>query len=332
MNLDIAPGPTQVGMYRFGRRTRSVGGRNRLLARASGQLNYPRELRPGVGQSGERYALRGGRPGYERLQVLARERWADTERLFDRAGIGPGMDVIDLGCGGGAVSIEIARRVGPAGHVVGLDMDAVKLDLARTAAAELGVGNVEFRVGSVRDWDEPDRFDAVYSRFLLQHLREPNALLRTMWRAVRAGGVLVVEDADHEGWSLSPPDPAFDFFLSTMMEVIRRGGGDPTYGRKLYDGFLESKIPDPVAVEVRRTYRTGGGREMPVNTLESISDSAVEMGIATRANLEENVRRLKAVLAEGSRQLLGPRFFQVFATRPVGSAPERSAPSGSSRG
>jgi cyclopropane fatty-acyl-phospholipid synthase-like methyltransferase len=59
----------------------------------------------------ERYVIRGGKPGYERLQILARERWPDTAALFDRVGLAPGMDVVDLGCGGGEVTFEIARLV-----------------------------------------------------------------------------------------------------------------------------------------------------------------------------------------------------------------------------
>ena len=49
----------------------------------------------------ERYVIRGGQPGYERLLLLARDRWPDTTALFERAGLSPGMRCIDLGCGGG---------------------------------------------------------------------------------------------------------------------------------------------------------------------------------------------------------------------------------------
>ncbi len=85
----------------------------------------------------ERYVIRGGRRGYERLQLLARERWPDTAALFARVGLGSGMDAIDLGCGGGEVTFEIARLVAP-GQVTGIDMDEVKLGLARDAATARG--------------------------------------------------------------------------------------------------------------------------------------------------------------------------------------------------
>jgi SAM-dependent methyltransferase len=94
----------------------------------------------------ERYAIQGGAVGYERLQVLARSWLPTTTALLERAGLSPGLACLDLGSGAGDVTFELARGVGPAGRVVGLDMDDVKVDLARQEAAAQGLGNVEFRV------------------------------------------------------------------------------------------------------------------------------------------------------------------------------------------
>jgi 2-polyprenyl-3-methyl-5-hydroxy-6-metoxy-1,4-benzoquinol methylase len=124
--------------------------------------------------------------------------WPDTSALFDRAGLGPGMHCMDLGCGGGEVTLEMARLVAPEGLAM-IDLDDVNLNLAGKAASERGVTNVEFQPGNVNVWDQPDSYDVVYARFLLHHLSEPVDLLRRMWAAVRAGGVLVVEDADFCG-------------------------------------------------------------------------------------------------------------------------------------
>lgn len=104
------------------------------------------------------------------------------------------MRCLDLCCGGGQVTLEIARLVAPAGSAVGVDMDEIKLALARQTAADDGLVNVEFRQLDVGQWDEPDSYDAVYSRFLLQHLDAPVDLLRRMWAAVRPRGVLIVEE------------------------------------------------------------------------------------------------------------------------------------------
>ena len=71
----------------------------------------------------EPYVIRGGKEGYERLLLLARERWPTTAALFERAGVSPGMRCIDLGCGSGSVTLEIARLIAPGGYVTGVDME-----------------------------------------------------------------------------------------------------------------------------------------------------------------------------------------------------------------
>ena len=134
----------------------------------------------------ESYVIRGGRPGFERLAVLGRAWLPSTAELFDRVQIGTGMRCIDLGCGGGDVTLELARRVGSDGAVLGIDMDEVKLELARRAASAVGLTNVEFRAMNVYDWTAETTYDLVYCRFVLQHLsrRSPSACRRaaTPWK------------------------------------------------------------------------------------------------------------------------------------------------------
>src|SRR5215218_3216591 len=91
------------------------------------------------------YVIRGGVAGRERLRILARTLHVSTSALFDRLGIGAGLRCLDVGCGGGDVTLELARRVGPRGRVVGVDIDEAKLDLARQEAAAQGIANVDFR-------------------------------------------------------------------------------------------------------------------------------------------------------------------------------------------
>ncbi len=171
--------------------------------------------------------LRGGQWGYERLELLARIRRPDTAELFRTAGIRPGMRCLDLGCGGGEVTFDLARLVWPTGSVVGIDMDESLLALARLAIPAQGVSNVEFVAADVTGWDDPDAYDVVYSRFLLQHLSSPVDMLRRMWRAVRAGGVIAVEDADFDGLCCDPDNSGFGFYQTMYPRVCPRRWPSP---------------------------------------------------------------------------------------------------------
>jgi SAM-dependent methyltransferase len=225
------------------------------------------------------------------------------------------MHCIDLGCGGGEVTLEMAKLVAPDGTVTGVDIDPVKIGLARTAAAEREVHNVDFLAANVNGWDEADSYDVVYSRFLLQHLSEPVDLLRRMWAAVRSGGVLIIEDADFDGWCCHPPNEGFEFFVRTYAEVIRRRGGDHAIGRKLYGYFLDAGIPTPHVALVQSVSISGERKALAWSTLNATGQVIVSEGVATSAELASSLTALRQ-FTDDSTSLIGhPRVFQLWSAR-----------------
>jgi len=111
------------------------------------------------------------------------------ELAMDRLGVAPGQRVVDLGCGSGRTTLELAARVGPSGNVVGVDISAEMLARGRERAA--GLGNVEFVHADVQVYDLGEaRFDAAYSRFGVMFFADPVAAFANVRRALRPGGVL----------------------------------------------------------------------------------------------------------------------------------------------
>jgi ubiquinone/menaquinone biosynthesis C-methylase UbiE len=266
----------------------------------------------------ERYVIRGGHEGFERLKLLHRVRWPDTAVFFERIGLESGMHCADLGCGGGEVTFEIARLVSPGGHVTGFDMDEVKLDLARSSAAEQGLGNVDFRAVDVNEWSEPAAFDLVFCRLLLQHLSRPVDLLERMWAAVRPGGVVAAEDADFDGLFCDPPNDGFEFYARVLPAVIRQNGGDPTIGRKLHRYFRDAGIPVPQLTLPAQTLRASGDtKTLATATLEATAGTMIEGGIATAEEIEAARASLAAFAADSGTMLADPRIFQCWSRRPA---------------
>jgi SAM-dependent methyltransferase len=113
------------------------------------------------------------------------------ELAMDRLELVPGQRVVDLGCGSGRTTLELAARAGPGGEVVGVDISAEMLARGRERAARLGAGNVEFlhADAQVHDFGEA-RFDAAYSRFGVMFFTDPVAAFANVRRALRPGGVL----------------------------------------------------------------------------------------------------------------------------------------------
>lgn len=261
------------------------------------------------------YVLRGGKEGYDRLVALARDRWEDTSALLARAGVSGGDRCVDLGCGGGEVTLELARLVAPTGQVVGVDMDDQKLALATEAAAARGISNVRFMAMDVCEWDEPDAYDVVYSRFLLQHLSNPRVVLGRMWASVRTDGVLVVEDADHEGWCSHPINAGMTMFVRAYCEVLRRCGGDPAMGRKLFQCFIELGIAAPELGLVQPVRTEGEAKALAWSTLEMWADAIVAEDVAPREAVDEALGSLRRLTDDPRSLICGPRIFQLFSKR-----------------
>lgn len=263
----------------------------------------------------ERYVIRGGKLGYERLQVLARCWAATTSALLDRVELRPGMSCLDLGCGAGDVTFELARRVRPDGRVVAVDMDEVKLQMARQAAADQSLPNVEFRVMNVYEWTEPGTYDLVYCRNFLQHLSRPVEVLRTMWEAVTDGGVIVVEDADFEGSFCYPPSEGFDFWVESYQRVLERHGGDPLAGRKLHSHFCAAGIGPPELTVVQRADVTGEAKMLPHSTVEATAAAIIRAGIASEDQVQAALASLMDFGTDPGSVCGSPRIFQAWSRR-----------------
>jgi 2-polyprenyl-3-methyl-5-hydroxy-6-metoxy-1,4-benzoquinol methylase len=91
------------------------------------------------------YTLDQGLGVRERMDLLAAVHGPATTAVLDRIGVAEGARCLDLGCGGGHVALELARRLGPTGQVVGIDLDEALLATAREVAAAQGLDNVTFR-------------------------------------------------------------------------------------------------------------------------------------------------------------------------------------------
>jgi SAM-dependent methyltransferase len=110
---------------------------------------------------------------------------------IDRLELRPGQHVVDLGCGGGRTTLELASRVGPEGTAVGVDITSELLDHGRARAARLGAGNVEFVRADLQAGELGEgRFDAAFSRFGVMFFSDPVAAFTNVRRALRRGGVL----------------------------------------------------------------------------------------------------------------------------------------------
>src|SRR5947207_2968320 len=136
------------------------------------------------------YALGSTDAEHERLIRQAARLAPLTERFFRETGIGAGQRVLDLGSGVGDVAMLAARLVGSKGEVVGIERDPGSIARAKARVAEAGLHNVSFTQSDVNQIASDKLFDAAIGRFILMFVPDPVAVLRSLSRVIRPGGVL----------------------------------------------------------------------------------------------------------------------------------------------
>jgi ubiquinone/menaquinone biosynthesis C-methylase UbiE len=114
-------------------------------------------------------------------------------RTIDRLELSQGATVLDVGCGAGSSAIPAAERVGPRGHVVGVDLADRLLDIAARKALRNGLLNLRFLAKDMERLCYPDGcFDAVIAVFSIFFVADMTKQLRELWRMCRPGGTLAV--------------------------------------------------------------------------------------------------------------------------------------------
>ncbi len=224
--------------------------------------------------------------------VLRSHRWRTVENsaAYLAPRLVPGTRVLDVGCGPGTITVDIARRVAP-GHVVGIDASADVIAQAARDAAD--VDNVAFATGDVYALDFPDAsFDVVHAHQVLQHLPDPVGALRETRRVCKPDGVVAARDSDYSAFTWYPRSPTLDAWLSLYDNIARANRGEPDAGRVLLAwanaaGF--SKVEPSASAWCFATPEDRawwGDLWADRITTSAIATQAEREGFATRADLE----------------------------------------------
>jgi len=193
------------------------------------------------------YPLRRSEEELRRLSLQDELLHESTVSLFERAGIGEGMRVLDVGSGAGDVAITVARMVGPAGSVVGVEVDPPSAEVAQRRANEARHEHVEILTGDVATLQLPGPFDAIVGRMVLMHIADRSAVLSRLLTFLRPGGLVVFQEMQgSRRWISFPRSPALE-----GMERVRSAAlatGRAVFGEMGLDlraTFLRAGLPDP---------------------------------------------------------------------------------------
>ncbi len=234
--------------------------------------------------------------------VLRSHRWrtAANSAAYLLPRLTPGQSLLDVGCGPGTITVDLAARVAP-GRVTAVELTEDALRLARAEADVAGQTNIDFAVADVHALDWPDdTFDVVHAHQVLQHAADPVRALSEMGRVCRPGGTVAVRDGDYAAFTWYPLVPALDDWLTLYRRMARVNGGEPDAGRRLLSWARAAGFTDVTATASVWCYATPADRQwwggMWADRIvqSDLARQVVAAGLATDADLRR--------LADGWRE------------------------------
>lgn len=234
------------------------------------------------------YALRFSDEEVSRLQRQASRLAPATERVFRSAGIGPGMRVLDIGCGAGDVAILAGNLVGPTGHVVAVDRDPRMLAIVRQRAGE-SAAPIETLRAEVLAIPRAREFDALVGRFVMMYQPDTLAAVRRLVTHVKPGGRLAFLEFDQSTPPSSVPRlPVWERASELIFQAFARSGTPRTLVFDLHNALRRVGCEDVSAAVVDALLHHPGNDYVHqlVVLLRSLLPVIEEHGLATAAQLD----------------------------------------------
>lgn len=267
------------------------------------------------GEGTGRYALERREGELERLQIQSQAIAPDCAVIFDRIGVEPGWRCLDLGCGLGDVTELLSERVGPVGHVVGLDADPVFLDVARKDAP----ANVSFVLDDAYHCEQPTAsFDLVHLRFVASTAGEPTALLSEAIRLARPGGVVALQEPDMTTLSCMPAHPAWDRLRAALVEAFASAGADINLARRLFSLARTVGLRDLQYRPFLLGVRSGDPWvDYLPSTVESLRSTIVDGALLTASELDAALAECREHLRDPDTVFTSYTVAQVWGRTPT---------------
>jgi SAM-dependent methyltransferase len=269
--------------------------------------------------SGERdYVLGTHREEVERLGLQHRLWRPAVLAAWERAGFAPGQTLLDVGCGPGWATLDLAELAGATGRVLAIDRSRRFLDTLEAAVAERGLPNVHTVEQDLDSAPLPDVIaDGAWCRWVFAFVRRPHELLQRICARLRPGGRFVAfEYFDYSTFALAPPSADFTAFVRAVMKSWRDTGGEPDIGLHLPQWLAEQGF-DIVATRphIHVAAPADAWWQWPKTFVEIGLQRLVDLGAVTATDAERMARAFAAAEAAPAARVITPAVLEIVAVR-----------------
>lgn len=260
------------------------------------------------------YVLDTGNAGAARLQLLQRVVQPGTSRALVAAGLVKGMTAVDVGCGIGTVTRQMADIVGSSGRVNGVDASEDQIGLAREESR--AYERVGYTVATAYDTRLPkSAYDFAYARFVLCHLERPVDALAEMLSLLKPGGRLLCEDIEASTLMSIPPTDPYVTTARKSIEFGQRRGVDMDFGAKMPGVFQQLDLIDIQITVWQPAFFKGEGKRFYEQTLMESMPFALAYGVTSREELQARIEAMRRVNDDESVLVVLPKIWQVWGKK-----------------
>lgn len=238
--------------------------------------------------------------------------------VWEDAGFAPGQTVLDVGCGPGFCTRDIAGIVGPTGRVIGVDASARFLGYFQSQIAAQGLTNIETRLEDVEKLDlPPASIDGAYARWVLCFLRDPGAVISAVAKALRPGAAFAVQDYfNYEAITLAPRSEVFTGIIRAVVRSWRDHGGDPDLVARLPALMQRCGLEVRLIRPILRVARPGTMLwDWPGSFFRNFVPALVQQGFLTADDQRAFDKEWAARSADPATFLTTPPVFDVIAVK-----------------
>jgi SAM-dependent methyltransferase len=237
---------------------------------------------------------------------------------FGRAGISRDASVIDVGCGPGYATHDLAEIVGPQGHVLAIDRSSRFLDVLRHQLEQQRLTNVTVLESDLMSAHALEQqYDFAWCRWVACFVESVDTLTNWLWASLRPGGRAVFyEYSDYASWRYAPPRPHLDSFVQEVMKSWRAAGGEPDVVPRLIPalqraGFsVRSRVPQVFSVTPKDLMW-----HWPNSFVATNVHRLLELGRVSQAWATNVLQELDAVQADSSSVMITPLVIEIIAER-----------------
>jgi len=244
-----------------------------------------------------------GKRGQSRLSIFNEANKDHINALLSRLDLHPGMCVLDVACGTGDITCQMAERY-PDTKIIGIDFSDEQIKIARENAANKKLLNVNFLVMSAYDiaqLSDQYKFDRIFIRWILGHLKEPQQVIESCKTLLKPHGMIVCEEGDIQTHHCESANQIFlqryGLFVTNIIELQKKRGIDATIGAKLPTMF-RTVFHDEAIIETERHQLTLNSIEQKEAATTSFLEEVGQKFIDENVLTPDQLRQLKSDLDE----------------------------------